>query len=200
MNRVIKNIMKNMPTLANLGETNCLKNTVYQNWRKIQQIWRALCQLKKANLLSQTSPKKKCYIPTISLVYFISQDNKNTPNQVQTLLKSKGKKNSTELILRNQHILILSLDKIIKTAPSQLPRWCCQCSRCRRRRSDSWVRKIPWRRAWQPTPVFLPGEFHGQRSLVVYSPQVHRAGHDWSNLAYVHTEVDSQGVLGNFSE
>jgi len=33
-----------------------------------------------------------------------------------------------------------------------------------------WVRKIPWRRAWQPTPVFLPGEFHGQRSLAVYTP------------------------------
>ena len=33
-----------------------------------------------------------------------------------------------------------------------------------------WVRKIPWRRAWQPTPVFLPGESHGQRSLVGYSP------------------------------
>ena len=32
------------------------------------------------------------------------------------------------------------------------------------------VGKIPWRRAWQPTPVFLPGEFHGQRSLVGYSP------------------------------
>ena len=31
---------------------------------------------------------------------------------------------------------------------------------------DSWVGKIPWRRAWQPTPVFLPGESHGQRSLV----------------------------------
>ena len=33
-----------------------------------------------------------------------------------------------------------------------------------------WVEKIPWRRAWQPTPVFLPGESHGQRSLVGYSP------------------------------
>ena len=32
--------------------------------------------------------------------------------------------------------------------------------------SDPWVRKIPWRRAWQPTPIFLPGESHGQRSLV----------------------------------
>ena len=35
---------------------------------------------------------------------------------------------------------------------------------------DSWVGKIPWRRAWQPTPISLPGESHGQRSLVGYSP------------------------------
>ena len=34
---------------------------------------------------------------------------------------------------------------------------------------DPWVRKIPWRRKWQPTPVFLPGEFHGQKSLAGYS-------------------------------
>ena len=35
---------------------------------------------------------------------------------------------------------------------------------------DPWVKKIPWRREWLPTPVFLPGELHGQRSLVGYSP------------------------------
>ena len=35
---------------------------------------------------------------------------------------------------------------------------------------DPWVGKIPWRMAWQPTPVFLPGESHGQRSLAGYSP------------------------------
>ena len=33
---------------------------------------------------------------------------------------------------------------------------------------DPWGRKIPWRKEWLPTPVFLPGEFHGQRSLVGY--------------------------------
>ena len=37
-------------------------------------------------------------------------------------------------------------------------------------RFDPWVWKIPWRRDWLPTPVFLPGEFHGQRSLEGYSP------------------------------
>ena len=39
-----------------------------------------------------------------------------------------------------------------------------------RLRFNSWVRKIPWRRKWLPTPVFLPGESHGQRSLAGYSP------------------------------
>ena len=37
-------------------------------------------------------------------------------------------------------------------------------------RDKGLVRKIPWRKAWQPIPIFLPGEFHGQRSLVGYSP------------------------------
>jgi len=40
-----------------------------------------------------------------------------------------------------------------------------------RREFDPLVRNIPWRRAWQPTPVFLPGESQGQRSLVGYNPQ-----------------------------
>ena len=35
---------------------------------------------------------------------------------------------------------------------------------------QSWVRKIPWKRKWQPTSVFWPGKSHGQRSLVGYSP------------------------------
>ena len=37
---------------------------------------------------------------------------------------------------------------------------------------DPWVGKIPWRRKWQPTPVFLPGESHGRRNLMGYSPWV----------------------------
>ena len=41
---------------------------------------------------------------------------------------------------------------------------------CGRPGFSPWVGKIPWRRAWQPTPVFLPGKFHGERSLVGYSP------------------------------
>ena len=45
----------------------------------------------------------------------------------------------------------------------------CQCRRHKRHGFDPWVRKITFRRAWQPAPVFLPGESHGQRSLVAYS-------------------------------
>ena len=41
---------------------------------------------------------------------------------------------------------------------------------CKRHGFDPWVKKIPWRRKWQPMPVFLPGESQGQRSLVGYSP------------------------------
>ena len=44
------------------------------------------------------------------------------------------------------------------------------CRSLRRFRLDSWVGKSPWRRTWQPTPVFLPGESHGQRRLVGYRP------------------------------
>ena len=58
----------------------------------------------------------------------------------------------------------------------RLPNWlsgqesACQCRRHKRHGFDLWVRKIPWRRKWQLTPVFLPRESHGQRSLVGFSP------------------------------
>ena len=50
------------------------------------------------------------------------------------------------------------------------PTW--HCRRHKRCGFDSWVGKIPWRRAWQPTPVFLPGESHEQRGLAGYSAWV----------------------------
>ena len=53
------------------------------------------------------------------------------------------------------------------------PEYCGKESscQCRRHRFDPWVRKILWRRKWQPTPVFLPGKSQGQRSLAGYSPR-----------------------------
>ena len=55
---------------------------------------------------------------------------------------------------------------------------CFQWGRHRRRGFHPWAGKMPWRRAWPPTPVFLPGDSHGQRSLVGYSPWGARVGHD----------------------
>ena len=48
--------------------------------------------------------------------------------------------------------------------------WWRICLQCRRHGFNPWVRKIPWRRKRQPIPIFLHGEYHGQRSLVGYSP------------------------------
>ena len=50
----------------------------------------------------------------------------------------------------------------------------CQCGRHKRYRFDLWVGKMPWSRKWQPTPVFLPGKSHGQKSLAGYHPWHHK--------------------------
>ena len=62
----------------------------------------------------------------------------------------------------------------------------CQC---RRPWFDPWIRKIPWRWEWQPTPVFLPGEFHGQRSLAGYSPWGHKESDTTEGLTHTHTHT-----------
>ena len=49
-------------------------------------------------------------------------------------------------------------------------RWWSICPQCGRPEFNPWVGKIPWRRKWQPTPVFLTGKFHGRRSLEGSSP------------------------------
>ena len=55
---------------------------------------------------------------------------------------------------------------------------------CRRPGLDLWVVKIPWRKKWQPIPVFLPGEFHGQRSLAGYIVHGVAKRHDWAANAF----------------
>ena len=68
-----------------------------------------------------------------------------------------------------------------------LPRWyggkefACQCRRCW---FNPWVRKIHWRRRWQPTAVFLLGKFHGHRTLAGYSPCGHK-----SRTEHTHTHL-----------
>ena len=74
-----------------------------------------------------------------------------------------------------------------------LPTWLSgsgMCLQCRRSRFDPGVRKISWKRAWQPTPVSLPGESHGQRSLVGYSPW---AWKEWNVTEW--TELNARKVM-----
>ena len=82
-------------------------------------------------------------------------------------------------------ILKITADYIRNTlSPGGLPKWLrgkkstCQCRRCR---FNSWVRKIPWRRKWQPTAVFLPGRSHRQRSLAGF--EAHGVAKSWTRLS-----------------
>ena len=88
------------------------------------------------------------------------------------------------------------------------PRWlsgkesACQCRRGRECRFDPWVGKIPWGREWQPTSVFLPGKFHGQRSLAGYSPWGHKESDMTEQLSthsvLLHWEIWSQHQVNSF--
>ena len=70
------------------------------------------------------------------------------------------------LIIRSSQMAL-----IVKTPPAS-------AGRHKRYGFNSWVGKIPWRRAWQPIPVFLAGESHGSRGLAGYGPWDRRVGHD----------------------
>ena len=70
-----------------------------------------------------------------------------------------------------------------------------QCLRQQEAGFDHWVRKIPWGRKWQPTPGFLPGEFHVQRSLVGYSLWGYkRVRHGWAT-ENTHTQSHTYSQL-----
>ena len=95
--------------------------------------------------------------------------------------RGKGYRRCLGCSAREQLFIICGYQQLQKNRPGYLriqglPRWhsgkefTCQCRKCQRHRFDPWVWIIPWRRKWQPTPVFLLGKFHGQRSLAGYSP------------------------------
>ena len=72
----------------------------------------------------------------------------------------------------------------------------CQCGSQRRHWFDPWVEKIPWRRKWQPTPVFLPAKSRGYRRLVGYSPWGCKES-DMSDDACTHVEWGKRGKKAN---
>ena len=68
----------------------------------------------------------------------------------------------------------------------------CQCRRHKKWGFNPWVRKIPWRRKWQPTPVFLPGEPHTQSRLAGYSLWGHKL-----DVSYHHHSCNWKGCLNS---
>ena len=86
-------------------------------------------------------------------------------------LRKGGERKKTEKSVLSGKELIFKCT-IVAACNSQ-PRWLSgKPSTCQRRRSNfnPWVGQIPWRRKWQPPPIFLPGESHGQTSQAGYSP------------------------------
>ena len=72
----------------------------------------------------------------------------------------------------------------------------CQCRSCKRCGFNPWVGKIPWRKAWQPTPILLPGVIPWlQRILAVYSPWGCIESDNWSNLAHTSQKGDPTSVF-----
>ena len=76
-------------------------------------------------------------------------------------------------------------------------RWKRICVQRRRRGLDPWVRKIPWRRKLQPIPIFLPGEFHGQRSWVGCSPRGYKDSDTTERLTLHFTSWVLKGFPGD---
>ena len=94
-----------------------------------------------------------------------SQKYNNEPSQAE---REKALSASSKALLWGFEIFTLGpgaslIAQSVKNLPAMQETW-----------FDSWVWKIPWRRKWQPTPAFLPGESHGQRSLAGYSPWGHK--------------------------
>ena len=94
-------------------------------------------------------------------------------------------------ICYNRHILCnIEINQLLRsTAFLDFPTGsaimnCLQFKSYRRCRFNPWVRKISWSRAWQPTPICLSGESHGQKSLVDYSSWVAKSQHNWVTNTY----------------
>ena len=83
-------------------------------------------------------------------------------------------------------IVILILNTFLGFPGGAVKESACQCRRYKKHGYDPWVGKILWRRKWQPTLVFLPRKFHGQRSLVGYNPRDHKVL-DKTRRAHTHT-------------
>ena len=106
------------------------------------------------------------------MLYFTDKEIKSQTGWINCLKLQKACGNNEDLYSdQSEYKNLNSISK--KKKKLGLPWWLRGYSiylQCGGPGIDPWVGKIPWRRKWQPTPVFLPGESHGWKSLVGYSP------------------------------
>ena len=118
-----------------------------------------------------------------------------TPHHVRQM--QAGHDNSLHSLERMKPLFLAGLDfRLGFPAGASSKEPACQCRRQKRCKFDLWVKKIPWRRTRQPTPVSLPGESHGQRSLVGYSPWGHKNQTRLSNYTRHFREELRQSIWG----
>ena len=97
---------------------------------------------------------------------------------IRTMRRNVAKQDKVRLSCYNG---VFQVVLVVKNLPTK--------ARDMRLRFDPWVGKIPWRMAWQPTPVVLPGESHGHRSLEGYRPQGHKESNTTEATQNAHTQV-----------
>ena len=98
---------------------------------------------------------------------FLPGESQGRRSLVGCRLWGRTESDTTEATQQQQQRVVL----VVKNPPAS-------AGRCNRHGFDAWVRKIPWRRKWQPTPVFLPGESHGLTAWQATVRGVPRVGHD----------------------
>ena len=109
------------------------------------------------------------YITNIMVLRNIILFFKSTQNIHQDRLKCHAIKTSFDKFRR-----IKIIPHILGGTSGRGKESTCQCRKYKKLGFDPWVGKIPWRRKWQPTPVFLPERFHGQKTLAGPSPWGHK--------------------------
>ena len=100
------------------------------------------------------------------------------------LIKSHGNDSSGKFKCKNKVSILIDLPIYWCSLASLVAGTSRICLQYKRPGFNPWIRKIPWRREWLTTLVFLPGESHGQRSLVGYSPWGHKESDMTEQLAH----------------
>ena len=105
-----------------------------------------------------------------------TEGNNHLKSGLLRLLRNRNPFSQTDLSQRRENIGGFRVAQMVKNLPAI---------------QEIWVQKIPWRRKWQHTPVFLPGEFHEQRSLAGYSPWGRKESDMTDRLTYTHTKENT---------